>query len=87
MRETAMRRITIDRARLSGERGMTAVWVALMLVVLMLFAALAIDGGQAYSSRRQSQNASDAGVMAGIRQLVEIQFPPDGSPPDPTSLA
>lgn len=83
-----MRRTTTRSTRWTDDRGMIAVWVALGLVVLMLFAALAIDGGQAYSSRRQSQNASDAGAMAGVRQLVELKFPlPDEAPPASDTLA
>jgi hypothetical protein len=70
--------------RCRDERGFAAVWVALLLVVIMMFAALAIDGGQAYQSRRQSQNASDAGAMAGLRALTELKY--DGVT-DTTTLA
>jgi hypothetical protein len=64
----------LQRARLEGDAGITAVWVALMLVALMLVAAMAIDGGQTYASRRVSQNASDAGALAGARMLDDIRF-------------
>jgi hypothetical protein len=39
-----------------------------------MFAALAIDGGQAYQSHRQSQNAADTGTMAGVRVLEQLRF-------------
>lgn len=66
-----------DARRLAGDEGLTVIWVALLLVVLLMFAALAIDGGQAYQSHRQSQNASDSGAMAGVRVLEKLKFPPN----------
>ena len=51
------------------DRGQTLVQVALMLVVLLGFAALAIDGGLVYAERRHMQNAADAGALAGAREL------------------
>jgi hypothetical protein len=38
---------------------------ALVLVVLMIFASLAVDIGAAYSQKRQNQSASDEGALAG----------------------
>lgn len=60
--------------RSDDDRGATLVWVALMTVVMLVFTAIAIDAGQAYASHRQSQNASDAGAMAGVRVLQHIKF-------------
>lgn len=57
-----------------GDEGMTLIWVAIAFVVILMFAALAIDGGQAYQTHRQSQNAADAGAMAGNRVLTGIRF-------------
>jgi hypothetical protein len=51
------------------ERGQAIVIVAFAMVVLLLFAALAIDGGNAYVERRRSQNAADAAALAGARQI------------------
>ncbi|MBI2705979.1 MAG: hypothetical protein HYX32_11925 [Actinobacteria bacterium] len=62
------------RGRLMGDDGVTIIWMALLLVVLLIFAALAIDGGQAYQSGRQSQNAADSGAMAAVRILDGILF-------------
>ncbi len=61
------REIPLSAAR--DERGQTLVQVALMLVVLLGFAALAIDGGMVYAERRHMQNAADAGALAGAREL------------------
>ena len=56
-----MRRLIEQNGR---ERGAVAVAVAICMVVLMGFAALAIDLGSAYSDRQQLQNGADAGALA-----------------------
>jgi hypothetical protein len=58
------------------EHGQAAVLLALALVGLIAFAALAIDGGNAYLMRRNSQNASDAGAFAGSREVYLIRHKP-----------
>ena len=55
----------------SEERGTIIVLSALAMVVLLLFAALAVDLGALWASRRTSQNAADAAVMAGALEYVE----------------
>lgn len=62
-----MHRKLLDKARHSG--GQVLVWVAVLLVVLLAFAGLAIDGGIGLSQRREMQNAADAGALAGAREL------------------
>ncbi|MBV2235283.1 MAG: hypothetical protein KUL75_07020 [Sterolibacterium sp.] len=52
------------------ESGAVAVMVALLLVVLFGFAALAIDVGNAYLVRGQMQNAADAAAHAGANGLA-----------------
>lgn len=52
------------RARQAGQ---SLVLVALLLPVLLIVIALAIDGGYAFAQRRQMQNAADAGAVAGAR--------------------
>jgi hypothetical protein len=47
------------------EYGQVMVLLVLAVVGLMGFAALAIDGGMAYSDRRHAQNAADASSLAG----------------------
>lgn len=53
----------------SQESGQALVTVVISLLVLLLFAALAVDVGQFYTQRRHMQNAADAGALAGAREL------------------
>jgi hypothetical protein len=55
--------------RLGGDDGIAIVFVAMTLVVLLIFAALAIDAGTAYVSGRKMQNAADNAALAGAHQL------------------
>ena len=48
-----------------SESGQVIAFLAICFVVLMGFAALAIDGGMLYSDRRHAQNAADASALAG----------------------
>lgn len=65
----------VDRSLRSGrDDGVSTVIVALSLVALIAVAALAIDGGQAYANRRQTQNGADAGAMAGTRAVDRLRF-------------
>jgi Flp pilus assembly protein TadG len=52
-----------------NERGQAIVIMAFALIALLAFAALAIDGGNAYVERRRSQNGADAAALAGARQV------------------
>ncbi len=54
-----------------SERGQTMVQLALMLVVLLGFAALAIDMGYRYVERRRMQSAADAAALAGAYELCQ----------------
>lgn len=53
------------KAHASSEHGQALVLIALAFVVLIGFAALAIDGSMTYSNRRISQAASDSASLAG----------------------
>lgn len=55
--------------KLHDQQGVSAIMIALMLVVLISFAALAIDISHLYVVRNELQNASDAGALAGARVL------------------
>jgi Flp pilus assembly protein TadG len=50
-----------------NQAGATLVWVSLMMVGMLAMLALALDGGYAYSQRREMQNAADASAIAGGR--------------------
>lgn len=49
--------------------GQALILVALALVVLLGAGALAVDAGHLYQTRRQMQNAADAGALAGARAV------------------
>lgn len=53
----------------STEQGQAIVLLALIMAALLVFAALAIDGGNTYVERRRAQNAADAAALAGARAL------------------
>jgi hypothetical protein len=66
----------------AGEQGQAIVILALMMIGLLAFAALAIDGGNAYVERRRAQNGADAGALAGARQIWIQQVAENGSETD-----
>jgi hypothetical protein len=51
-----------------SENGQAIVLLAVSIVVLLGFTALAIDGGMVFSDRRHAQNAADAAALAGALQ-------------------
>jgi hypothetical protein len=59
----------VNAIRFDRERGQALIMVALMVVVLLGFVALALDVGNVYGGRRRMQNAADAGALAGAREL------------------
>lgn len=61
---------TLQSAR--DERGVTVILVAILLVVLMGFAALAVDLGGVYSARRSDQTAADVAALAAAADLGDV---------------
>jgi len=59
-------------APLSNQKGVVAVTVALVMVVMLAMTALALDVGHALVARNQLQNAGDAAALAGARALGVI---------------
>jgi len=57
--------------RLHGQRGGIAIWFALLLPVLLGFAALAVDVTRLNLTRVELQNAADAAALAGARSLSD----------------
>jgi len=51
------------------ENGQAIVIIALAMIGLLAFAALAVDGGNSFKERRVAQNAADAGALAGAREV------------------
>jgi Flp pilus assembly protein TadG len=64
-----------------GERGVTLPLVAVFIVVLFAFAALAIDLGILYTARTSEQHAADAGALAGAFTFLQT---PNESPQQKT---
>jgi Flp pilus assembly protein TadG len=62
-------------ARKRGATGQVLVLVAIGIIVVMGFAALAVDVGQFWSVRRDMQTAADAGAVAGAIALRLSQDP------------
>lgn len=52
-----------------NEQGQAIVIMAFIMVGLIAFLALAVDGGNTYVERRRAQNAADAGALAGARTI------------------
>jgi hypothetical protein len=59
-------------APIKNERGISIVLVVILILVLLGFAALAIDYGHLYVVRNELRNAADAGALAGARVLYTI---------------
>ncbi len=53
------------------EQGQVLVIMVFGLILLLVVAGLAIDGGTIFLERRRMQNAADAGALAGTRQLAQ----------------
>jgi Flp pilus assembly protein TadG len=77
-----MRRLMVPKND-DGERGAIAVLVALLLVVLLGFAALAVDAGMLYSERAQVQNGSDAAALAVAQKCAANTSDPNCSTTSP----
>ena len=63
--------------RLRDFKGSTVIFVAIAMVMLLAFAALAVDMGYLYVVRGELQNAADSGALAGAQVLYD----------DPTTTA
>ena len=60
----------IRRSLAGDERGAVLVHVALAMLALIAFSALAVDYGALLVSRRQAQNSADAAALAGALSLA-----------------
>lgn len=57
------------RTRSKNEYGATMIMVAISIVALIAIAALVLDGGNGFASRRATQNAADAAALAATAVL------------------
>ena len=53
-----------------NEQGAITIHVAIALIALLAFSSFVIDYGVLWVSRRQAQNAADAGALAGAVSLI-----------------
>jgi hypothetical protein len=60
-----------EQSRLHGQGGAIIIHVAFALAALLAFAAIVMDYGAMWVSRRQAQNAADAGALAGAVALMK----------------
>ncbi|ALV42655.1 pilus assembly protein TadG [Pseudarthrobacter sulfonivorans] len=74
-----MRRLTPSKPRNDGERGAVSVIVALMLVALLAFGAIAVDVGMLYAERTQLRNGADAAALAIAQKCSRDLNDPDCS--------
>ncbi|MDC0663761.1 TadG family pilus assembly protein [Marinobacter sp. SS21] len=51
------------------QRGVSLILVSISLLMLLAFAALAVDGGNLYVAKNELHNAADAGALAGASEL------------------
>lgn len=79
-----MRRL--KRGQRRPEKGATAILVALTLVMLCGFAAIAVDAGALWWDRKQLQNGADAGALA-IAQLCSKDACPGDEPGEASFFA
>lgn len=56
---------------LGNKKGAVAVFVAVTVVMLIMFTALAIDVGHLYGVKNELHNAADAGALAGAHELFD----------------
>ena len=68
--ERQMKNNCITSGILDNERGATAIMVSIVMVLLLMFTALAVDVGHLYGVRNELNNAADAGALAGAHLLV-----------------
>jgi len=69
-----MKKLFNISAKLKSEKGVTAVYVAIMLFVFIGMFALAVDVGYMMAAKNESQNAADAAALAGARRLGENYY-------------
>ena len=67
-----MKALYIEFKLLRDQQGVSAVFIAILLVALLGVAALAVDLGYFFLTRNELQNVADAAALAATRRLGEI---------------
>jgi hypothetical protein len=68
-------RINGEPSSCRSESGQAAVLFALMIIGLVAFVGLAVDGGNVLNVRRVTQNAADASALGGVHYLSVADSP------------
>lgn len=63
--------MNVHRILRKNEKGATVIFVALILTMLLGFAALGVDVNYVYGVRNELHNAADAGALAGASMLFD----------------
>lgn len=74
-----MRRLIRAWPKSDSERGAVSIIVAIMLVVLLGFGAMAVDVGMLYAERTQLRNGADAAALAVAQKCAKSLSDPDCS--------
>ncbi|WP_427172035.1 pilus assembly protein TadG-related protein [Arthrobacter sp. 92] len=74
-----MRRLGASAVNHDGERGAVVVVVALLMLVLLGFGAIAVDVGMLYAERTQLRNGADAAALAVAQKCAKNLSDPDCS--------
>ena len=64
-----MKKLNRTSLKIQGQKGSVAIVVAVSFILLLSFAAFAIDFGHRHVVQNELQNAADAAALAGVRQL------------------
>jgi Flp pilus assembly protein TadG len=70
-----MNKIKLSRLKLTDQRGAAAILVAVSMLALLGFAAIAVDTGYLMVAKNELQNVADASALAATRQLGAIYEP------------
>jgi Flp pilus assembly protein TadG len=60
----------MDKQDLDAQKGQSIILVAVAIVALVLFVAIAVDVSSAYYQRRTDQNAADGAALAGVSRMA-----------------
>jgi len=67
-------RSSIERFRADHEEGFVAVFIALVLVIMLIFAAFTVDFGSWYTRSAEIKRAADAAALAGVVWMPEYDL-------------
>jgi len=67
-----VQRLRESRGELGGEGGFVMVFIALMLTVMLVFAAFTVDFGSWYTRSAELKRAADAAALAGVVWMPEL---------------